>query len=426
MAKTKEEIPDRRNPGPKNRRSVIPSSFQISRPVSPMRQILDEAEGTPTPSRPSTPPRESRESIVSSEQPTLSNNPSALESENPTLARASRPSNSTSSPTGSRPSIGSGVQEPQRTNIAPSRDFMRVANSITREAVPGGLFAGKAKQLYDYLYSKTRGAVIPKMSVRLTKRELMRGADINTEVTLRSNLNRLRTIGLVETLEMRGVHGGNEYTIYIPDEIISATWSRPSRDSRPAISSQKLEGLEGLESRGTMVGLNLEIEDTLPIVNTLLKTTTDDDDRTGLRGFVLPIEKAAFELLRGPLPATEQERERWIECGKTLAEELHKIGMRTGTVSSVPALLNAHLRRCFGRQQQPAPTQAKENLSGPVDPKERLKKIIRETRGLHVGDPGYQREEMIADVRYRAERAGLRVDDALIEEMVGPDPFAAN
>jgi hypothetical protein len=33
---------------------------------------------------------------------------------------------------------------------------------------------------------------------------------------------------------------------------------------------------------------------------------------------------------------------------------------------------------------------------------------------------------MIADVRYRAERAGLRVDEALIEEMVGPDPFATN
>src|SRR4029079_2560929 len=222
----------------------------------------------------------------------------------------------------------------------------------------------------------------------------------NTEVTLRSNLNRLRTIGLVETLEMRGVHGGNEYTIYIPDEIISgATGSRPSRDSRPTISSQKLEGLEGLETRGTIVGLTSEFEGGSPEANTLFKTTTDDDDGTGLRGFTSEVEKAAMELVRGPLPVTQQERERWIECGKTLAEELHKIGMRTGTVSSVPALLNAHLRRCFGRQQQPAAV--KEQASGPVDPRERLRKIIRETRGLHVGDSGYQREEMIADVRYR-------------------------
>src|SRR5258705_11049653 len=175
---------------------------------------------------------------------------------------------------------------------------------------------------------------------------------------------------------MRGVHGGTHCIIYINEEILSDTAARASRESRPTISSQKLEGLEGLENRGTIVGLNLENEDTFPVVNTLLKTTTDDDDGTGLRSFVLQIEKAAFELVRGPLPATEQERERWIECGKTLAEELHKIGMRTGTVSSVPALLNAHLRRCFGRQQQPPPAAAKEHVSGPADPKERIKKII--------------------------------------------------
>jgi hypothetical protein len=389
-----------------------------------MRQILDEAEGT-RPSRASTPSRPSRESIEGAETSDLDNSTNGLDTDTQTPTRLSRPSSVSTPSIESRPSIGGEVQGAQRTSIAPSRDFMRVANSITREAVPGGLFAGKAKQLYDYLYSKTRGAMIPKMSVRLTKRELMRGADINTEVTLRSNLNRLRTIGLVETLEMRGVHGGNEYTIYIPDEIMptGSRLSRLSRDSRPTISSQKVEGLGGLETRGSRVGINLEIEDSSPAANTLLKTTTDDDDGTGLRSFVSEIEKAALELIRGPLPVTEQERERWIECGKTLAEELQKIGMRTGTVSSVPALLNAHLRRCFGRQQQP-PAAVKEQVSGPVDPRERLKKIIRETRGLHVGDSGYQREEMIADVRYRAERAGLRIDDALIEEMVGADPLA--
>ena len=303
---------------------------------------------------------------------------------------------------------------------------MRVANSITREAVPGGLFAGKAKQLYDYLYSKTRGAMTPKMSVRLTKRELMRGADISTEVTLRSNLNRLRTIGLVETQEMRGVHGGNEYTIYIPDEIISNTGSRPSRDSRPSISSQKIEGLEGLEIRGGRGSVNLETEEGFPIPNTLFKTTTDDDDDgSGLLDFAKEIEKAAVELVGGPLPVSEQERERWSECGKTLAEELHKIGLRAGMVSSVPALLNAHLRRCFSRQQQPQ-SPVKERTPAPIEPRERLKRIIREIRGLHIGDSGYQREELIADVRYRVERAGLRVDDNLIEEMVGPDPLVEN
>lgn len=58
-----------------------------------------------------------------------------------------------------------------------------------------------------------------------------------------------------------------------------------------------------------------------------------------------------------------------------------------------------------------------------VDPtRELLKKIISETRALHVGDSGYEREELIADVRYRAERAGLRVDQRTIEEQIGPAP----
>src|SRR5947209_8834905 len=49
---------------------------------------------------------------------------------------------------------------------SPERDFSRVANSITREAVPAGLFKGKSKQLYDQLYALTRGAIVPKRKVR--------------------------------------------------------------------------------------------------------------------------------------------------------------------------------------------------------------------------------------------------------------------
>ena len=51
------------------------------------------------------------------------------------------------------------------TSIAPARDFTRVANSIVREAVAGGYFTGKSKQLYDCLYTLTRGAIVPKRSV---------------------------------------------------------------------------------------------------------------------------------------------------------------------------------------------------------------------------------------------------------------------
>jgi hypothetical protein len=48
---------------------------------------------------------------------------------------------------------------PTLKTVAPEKDFTRVANSIARKAVPEGLFIGKSKQIYDYLYSVTRGAV---------------------------------------------------------------------------------------------------------------------------------------------------------------------------------------------------------------------------------------------------------------------------
>src|SRR5215208_6228987 len=57
--------------------------------------------------------------------------------------------------------------------IAPARDFHKVANSITREAVPAGIFKGKSKQIYDYLYLRTRGAIVPTRTVQVSRREIM-------------------------------------------------------------------------------------------------------------------------------------------------------------------------------------------------------------------------------------------------------------
>ncbi len=102
---------------------------------------------------------------------------------------------------------------------APEKDFTRVANSIVREAVPDGLFIGKSKQIYDYLYSITRGAVQPVRSVRVTKADLMRNADIGAERTLRKNLAHLQSLGLIKITEVVGQRYGNEYETFLPEEI---------------------------------------------------------------------------------------------------------------------------------------------------------------------------------------------------------------
>ena len=105
------------------------------------------------------------------------------------------------------------------TPVAPTRDFQKVANSITRVAVPAGIFKGKCKQLYDYLYSKTRGAIVPTKEVRLTRREIMRGSDIGSTKTLFLNMRHLRNSGLVTWDERVGPHEGNVYTVYLPEEM---------------------------------------------------------------------------------------------------------------------------------------------------------------------------------------------------------------
>ena len=60
--------------------------------------------------------------------------------------------------TTSTESTHSAADAPRPSPIAPARDYQKVANSITRIAVPAGVFKGKCKQLYDFLYSKTRGS----------------------------------------------------------------------------------------------------------------------------------------------------------------------------------------------------------------------------------------------------------------------------
>src|SRR3954470_10788452 len=69
----------------------------------------------------------------------------------------STPSSSSTSSLSSTPSIprkesrsGQDSQQKQRKpSVAPESDFQRVPNSVTRRAIPEGLFRGKSKQVWD-------------------------------------------------------------------------------------------------------------------------------------------------------------------------------------------------------------------------------------------------------------------------------------
>jgi hypothetical protein len=231
------------------------------------------------------------------------------------------------------------------TPIAPTRDFTRVPNSIVREAIPAGYFTGKSKQIYDCLYAMTRGAVVPVRSVRISMERLMVKADIGSDRTLRKNLARLEGVGLVTIKQIGGTQGGNEFTVFLPEEIsFITTPTTPTTSTTPHHDHplQNVSVVPVVESDSGRGGLNDENKDSSAKLNTLINTNTDKKDDEAFAGLVEMLKQAAKKVTRKE--PTIAEADRWQEIGELLAAELQIAASRT-TVSSAPAFLFEHLRR---------------------------------------------------------------------------------
>lgn len=222
--------------------------------------------------------------------------------------------------------------------VAPSRDFAKVANSIVREAVPSGAFSGKSKQLYDYLYAKTRGAVVPKRSVRMTKTAIMKGSHIGSERTMYKNLRRLEASGLVQVRSIAGEQDGSEYTVLLPEEVAPLT--DPTHTTHTTHSSHKVVTPLTAESGVSGVSLNAEDSTTSGDLKTSFKTYEKNLDDDAARRFVEDIQQAEKELTG----KVSTNPEAWHELAEVLITEL-KIAAGRTTVSNVPAFFAEHLRR---------------------------------------------------------------------------------
>jgi hypothetical protein len=273
---------------------------------------------------------------------------------------ATQPSQ-TSAATQTRQSRQTTPSSQTRQSIAPERDYARVANSITREAVPAGLFRGKSKQLYDQLYALTRGAVIPKRKVRAARARLMQMAHIGSRVTFDSNVVHLQQVGLIRVTVFAGEHAGNEYEVFLPEEI--STPPSPTRQSSQTGRSspaQKPDGLDTPESSQTSQAPSGEAADIYSEPKTFLKTSEEKADDEAFARFVKILRQASREVTGKESPASEADK--WKEVGDLLAAELRHAASRTEMVSSAPALLLEHLRRRLTnrtpmpqRAAQPAP-----------------------------------------------------------------------
>ena len=263
----------------------------------------------------------------------------------------STPSTSSTPTTGTTPSISSTPSTPSRQvkpPIAPERNYTKVPNSIVKQGIPAGIFGeqgGKAKELYDTLYSLTRGAVIPRRKIRISKDQLMKKSGIGSEVTLRKNLVRLRSVKLIKETVMPGAHGGNEYEVFLLEEVglTGSTPSTPSISSTGSSSPQMQETVETVESTVSTASLSVDeaISSSDDKTFSLRPQQTIDDD-AALAGMNAALKIATKEITGKNLASSENDR--WKELADVLIAELKIAAART-TISSVPAFLAEHLRR---------------------------------------------------------------------------------
>jgi hypothetical protein len=227
------------------------------------------------------------------------------------------------------------------SDVAPKRDFTRVANSVVRDAIPAGLFTGKGKQLYDYLYSQTRGAIVPKRSARIPTEKVMSGAGM-TRHTYRAHLQRLISSGLVKVEERAGTHGGNDFTVFLPEEIGIERRHRGDRGDRghTGVTVQDLHMVQGSEVDRGDRGLSISDTTISGDLKTSFKTIEKNIDDEAARRFVQHLQQAERELTG----KVSINAESWNELAEVLVTELKIAAART-TVSNVPAFFAEHLRR---------------------------------------------------------------------------------
>ncbi len=256
---------------------------------------------------------------------------------------------------------------------SPSRDYTKVSNSIMKRAIPEKYFRGLSKHTYDVLYQRTRGAIVPKRTIQLTKDELVRLTGISKDA-IKLHIKYLKETGLLKSRPAIGSHAGWEYEILVPEEIeeIEQVGVREDK-TRQGKASENLPLHSGQNLPPLTYTNPVENKDTYEVPKTSLKTNTKNDDEWAAVFSELN-EKlaAAVKKLTGKSPS-ENEAEKWGDLADLLILELEVAARKTGGVSSVPAFLTEVLRRQFftSRQQQAAssikPSKTKTDTVGKAD-----------------------------------------------------------
>jgi hypothetical protein len=338
------------------------------------------------------------------------------------------------------------TSERQRTpnkSIAPERDFQRVPNSITREALQEGLFRGKSKQVWDYLWSISRGAVAPTRIIRKSRKEIKSGSGLGSMVTVDAAIEHLKNIGLLKVRPAVGSLVGNEYEIFTPEELelLPTSSTRYTSISSTTSPTHKLDDLDVLDSGISSTTQTVENTVGYRSPNTFINTIDDDDTHTLLNYFSKTLLEAAHDVVGGKLTVTEQERVLWNECACVLADELKAAAEHAETISSVPAFLAAHLRRRFARKTKADNKNADQNSKPSLVPQAQSVASNKETSAAINPTPANVSKFTLGECRQYAEhlqKTGQGITnpggyattiyrtgeaDALIKKFLNPERF---
>jgi hypothetical protein len=306
--------------------------------------------------------------------------------------------------------------------VSPIKNFQKVPNSITTQAIPQGLFrAGKSKHLYDVLYSLTRGAIIPSRRIRMSKSELMKKSGIGSRITFDTCISHLQQVGLLKVSVFSGQHFGNEFEVFLPDEIAThpsqtSHTGQPSQTTQPSetSSAQNLDRVVSLENSQTRQALIDENKTTSADAKTFLKTEEKRSDDESV------IENPAFSIMNEKLESaakkitgkntSKYEAEKWGNLAELLILQLEIAASRTTEISSVPAFLTEVLRRKI-LKPTPQPSAKQSNLKKDLvgKPEDSVETDAEDRQGIKPLDEK-GREEALTMISEFADRDEILAD----------------
>lgn len=234
-------------------------------------------------------------------------------------------------------------REETRPSHAPARDFNRRANSIEREALPQGLFPGSSKKIYDALYLRTRGANPPRPRVRASRRDFLDWTDIRNIKTVDGHLRYLMGVGLIVRHWELGSTEGSQYEVRLPEDLprLTTTPHQSPVDTTTHFSGSGNSQFSGSGGEGQPVDSSTTSGGDK---TSSLKTNTERTDDEAFAALVEKLKTASREV--SGKESTKADAERWAEVAELLVTELKVAASRT-TVTSAPAFLAEHLRRCL-------------------------------------------------------------------------------